>query len=48
MKTYQVWTKRLPMELIEAPDSFTARKQFAAKHKVDVTDVMARMTGDGR
>jgi hypothetical protein len=43
MKTYKTWTFDKREEFIEAPNSFSARKEFAAKHKLDITDVMARV-----
>lgn len=41
MKTYQTWSTTIPMEYIEAPNSFTARKQFADKHNVKIAECMA-------
>lgn len=45
MKIYQCWTTAIPMEYVTEITSFTARKRFAAKHGVPVTDVMARLKG---
>ena len=43
MKTYQVWSVGYPMEYIEALTGWEARKQFAIKHRLSITDVMSRV-----
>ncbi len=42
MKTYQAWSETVPMEYIDAETSFAARIEFAKRHKLVVTDCMAR------
>lgn len=42
MRTYQTWSIDVPMEYIEASSGWEARKLFAAKHKLPVTECMAR------
>lgn len=45
MNTYDVWTplaRDVPRLRVQSPDSFTARKDFAAMHPgMEVTDVCA-------
>lgn len=43
VKTYQTWSVSTPLELIDATSSFEARKLFAKKHKLAVTDCAARV-----
>lgn len=42
LATYQVWHVDVPMEYIEAFDSFSARKAFAEKHRKPLLECMAR------
>ena len=48
MQTYQTWATTAPMELIEAATGFEARKAFAAKHRLPVTECMARVVAAPR
>lgn len=43
MQTYQTWSIDIPMEYIEAETGFEARKAFAAKHRLPVSECMSRM-----
>lgn len=42
MKQYQCWSLHTPMEVVEAIDSYAARKEFARKHRLQVSEVMSR------
>lgn len=42
MNTYDVNARMRPIERVEAETSWEARKAYAAKHGVHVTDVIAR------
>jgi hypothetical protein len=42
-KTYQVWAKGHELEYIKAVDSFTARKEFAARHGLAVSDCASQV-----
>jgi len=48
MQTYQAWSETVPMEYIDAATSFEARKTFAAKHNLPVTECMSRPLSLGR
>lgn len=41
MNTYDVYTRTRPNERMQAETSWEARKAYAAKHGVHVTDVIA-------
>ncbi|MGM5019192.1 hypothetical protein [Tardiphaga sp. 367_B4_N1_1] len=42
MNTYDVNARLRPIERMQAANSWDARKDYAARHGVDVTDVIAR------
>jgi hypothetical protein len=46
--TYQCWSVKVPTEYIEAASSFAARIEFAKKHKLVVTECMARKLNHSR
>lgn len=41
MNTYDVFAPLCPPERVEAPSAWEARKAYAARHRVHVTDVVA-------
>lgn len=47
MREYKVWSRGLPPEIIEAETGWEARKAFAAKHLLDVTDCLCTLIYPG-
>lgn len=46
IKKYECWSRLVAAETVKAIDSYSARKLFAAKHNLQVSETMARIIRD--